>query len=152
MSVEGLVMKQSADSKLSLKDVILLDSQSTVSVFLNAHLVQDIRKAMHPLILQSNGGRLKLNKIATFAELGCEVWYSSREQLPTFFCWLPSSSNTRSLMTVTVKQNSLFIEAKMVWLIWFFECTLQDFISMIQLKKDIFLWRRWTAINWNSLK
>ena len=42
VSVEGLVMKQSTDSKLSLKDVILLDSQSTVSVFCNADYVSDI--------------------------------------------------------------------------------------------------------------
>ena len=71
-------MKQSTDSELSLKDVILLDSQSTVSVFCNADYVSDIKKSKHPLILQSDGCSLKLNKIATFAELGCEVWYSSR--------------------------------------------------------------------------
>ena len=78
VSMEGLVMKQSTDSKLSLKDVILLDSQSTVSVFCIADFVSDIRKAKNPLILQSNGGSLKLNKIATFAEIAYEVWYSSR--------------------------------------------------------------------------
>jgi hypothetical protein len=60
VSVEGLVMKQSTDPKLSLKDVILLDSQLTVSVFCNADYVSDIKRAKHPLILQSNGGSLNL--------------------------------------------------------------------------------------------
>jgi hypothetical protein len=40
--------------------------------------VQDIRKYKKSLTLQSNGGTLKLNKVAMFEELGCEVWFSSR--------------------------------------------------------------------------
>jgi hypothetical protein len=42
VNVEGLVMKQSTDSKLSLKDVILLDSQSTLSVFCKADFFSDM--------------------------------------------------------------------------------------------------------------
>ena len=43
VNVDGLVLKQSSDSKLSLKDVILLDSQSTVLVFCNKEFVVDIK-------------------------------------------------------------------------------------------------------------
>jgi hypothetical protein len=76
--VDGLVLRQSSDPKLSLKDVILLDSQSTVSVFCNEDFVVDIKKSKSPLILQSNGGSLRLHKTAVFKELGLKVWYSSR--------------------------------------------------------------------------
>ena len=76
-NVDGLVLKRSSYSKLSLKNVILLDSQSTVSVFCNKDFVVYIKKSKSPLILQSNGGSLRLHKTAVFAELGWEVWYSS---------------------------------------------------------------------------
>lgn len=55
---------------------ILLDSESTVSVFNNPHLVTDIRESAHPLILMGNGGgSQKITKVGIIPSFG-EVWFS----------------------------------------------------------------------------
>ncbi len=55
----NLVLKQSKGklSDLNLQKVILLDNQSTMSLFCNKLLVSNIRDSEEPLTLQSNGGR-----------------------------------------------------------------------------------------------
>lgn len=43
-------------SGLQLREVVLLDNQSTIDVFCNPRMVYNIRKAEYPLKLQCNGG------------------------------------------------------------------------------------------------
>jgi hypothetical protein len=73
------VMKQSHKSlrNLNMREVILLDSQSTICVFCNKRLLVDIVTAKSPLHLHSNGGTMLLTKKASINNYNQEVWYSS---------------------------------------------------------------------------
>jgi len=72
------VLKQSHKSLqgLNMKEVILLDSQSTICVFCNKKLLATINTAKSPLRLRSNGGTMLLKKTATTENYDQEVWYS----------------------------------------------------------------------------
>jgi hypothetical protein len=47
-----------------LREVVLLDNQSTVNIFCNKKFVSNIRLAPEPLTLKSNGGELIVYHIA----------------------------------------------------------------------------------------
>ena len=55
---------------------ILLDSQSTMSVFKNPAMLTNIRRSKHTLRALTNGGHQDSNMIGDFPNLG-EVWYNS---------------------------------------------------------------------------
>jgi hypothetical protein len=76
----AMSMKQSSTKLggLDLKQVILLDSQSTVCLFCNPLLVVDIRHANDTLLLKSNGGSMKISRIADIEGFTDPVWYSKR--------------------------------------------------------------------------
>ena len=78
-TVNELVLKQSAESRLNVRNVILLDSKSTVCVFCNLEFVTDIKQPNQPLTLQSNGGMLKLHKVTMFSELGNKVCFQAEQ-------------------------------------------------------------------------
>jgi acetolactate synthase regulatory subunit len=56
-------------------DWILLDSQSTISVFRNPHMLTNIRKSERTLRALTNGGHQDSHMVGTFPNLG-EVWYN----------------------------------------------------------------------------
>ena len=59
---------------INMKNIILLDNQSTVSLFCNKNLVEKIRKVDEQLELATNGGQLCTNLKATVPGYG-EVWF-----------------------------------------------------------------------------
>ena len=56
---------------------ILLDSQSTISVFCNPAMLENIRKSDRVLRAITNGGHQDSDMISDFPNLG-EVWYNER--------------------------------------------------------------------------
>jgi len=59
---------------INMKNIILLDNQSTVSLFCNKNLVEKVRKVDEQLELATNGGQLRTNLKATVPGYG-EVWF-----------------------------------------------------------------------------
>ena len=57
--------------------VVLLDNESSVSIFCDASLVRDVRPANKTLHLKTNGGILIVNRMATLPYYG-EVWFDER--------------------------------------------------------------------------
>ena len=52
----------------NLRNVILLDNQSMVSLFCNKRFATNIHEVDKPLCLKSNGGQMRINKIASIRE------------------------------------------------------------------------------------
>jgi hypothetical protein len=61
-----------------LREVVLLDNQSTVKVFCNKKFVSNIRLAPEPQTLKCNGGELLIYHIADFADYNVPVWFSKK--------------------------------------------------------------------------
>jgi hypothetical protein len=64
--------------KLDLKEVILLDSQSTMDLFCNAALVSKISKSRSNMRLKSNDGTMVVTRKATMEGYNKNVWFSTR--------------------------------------------------------------------------
>jgi hypothetical protein len=56
----ALALKSSKSIRLDLRNVLLLDNQSTFDLCCNRKFVNLVRKAMHALNMTSNGGGLKI--------------------------------------------------------------------------------------------
>ena len=59
----------------NLKDLILLDNQSSEDLFGNSNLITNIHKAKTVMQMQTNGGMITNNQKATLPNYG-EVWYN----------------------------------------------------------------------------
>jgi hypothetical protein len=75
---------------------ILLDSQSTISVFRNKNMLQNIRSSPHVLRAITNGGHQDSDMIGDFPNLG-PVWYNDRS-----IANILSLSEVRKVCTVTM--------------------------------------------------
>jgi hypothetical protein len=62
--------------KLDLWNVILLGSQSTMDLFCNPHLVQEVTKTTNVMKLQSNGGTMQIRHRASITGYHHQVWFS----------------------------------------------------------------------------
>jgi hypothetical protein len=60
---------------LVLRNVILLDSQSTMDLFCNPRLVNNIHKTNDVMTLQSNGGQMKVHHKASITSYKHDVWF-----------------------------------------------------------------------------
>jgi hypothetical protein len=73
------LFKQAGSSiKLDLKEVILLDSQSTTDLFCNASLVSNISKSRSNMRLKSNGSTMVVTRTATMEGYNKTLWFSTR--------------------------------------------------------------------------
>ena len=62
---------------MNLRDMILLDNQSTVDIFCNRHLVQKVWKSNKSMTVKSNGGSLTTMHNAVVRNYG-KVWFNDR--------------------------------------------------------------------------
>jgi hypothetical protein len=77
---EQIIFKQNHKNKkidLDLKNVTLLDSQSTVDLFCNPNLVSNVRETDKQMRLKSDGGTMLVNHEATMKGCNSEVWFSN---------------------------------------------------------------------------
>ena len=84
--------KQSRKKKidLDLREITLLDNQSTVDLFCNPDLVEKTRNSRSKMQLRSNGGGMRVKKKATKRGYKKEVWFSTQ-----------AATNTLSLANLT---------------------------------------------------
>ena len=75
-----MAFKQSKKGMIgfNLREVVLLDNQSTVDIFCNKRLVGNIRLAPESLTSKSNGGELIVHHIADVADYNEPVWFSKK--------------------------------------------------------------------------
>ncbi len=75
-----MVFKQSMKGLqgFDLREVVLLNNQSTVNIFRNKEFVSNIRPAPEPLILKSNGDELIAHHIPNVADYDEPVWFSKK--------------------------------------------------------------------------
>jgi hypothetical protein len=73
-----ILFKQKLRSNLNLdlQNIILLDSQSTMDLFCNPELVQEVKRSKDLMKLQSNGGTMKINHKASITGYDNEGWFS----------------------------------------------------------------------------
>jgi hypothetical protein len=73
--LQATVLNQSGKSiNLDLREIILLDNQSTMLLFCNSKLITNKRKSDKLLKLQSNNGNMVINHIANIGK-GQSVWF-----------------------------------------------------------------------------
>jgi len=70
----GFYNANSLPKRHNLRDLILLDNQSTVDIFCNKRLLKDIHVSDEYVTVHGNGGSLTTNKKGTLKNYG-EVWY-----------------------------------------------------------------------------
>jgi hypothetical protein len=63
-------------TKLDLRKVVLLDSQSTMDLFCNPHLTKEVTKTPNVMNLQSNGGTMLIRHKASISGYHHQVWFS----------------------------------------------------------------------------
>jgi hypothetical protein len=73
------IFKQAGSSiKLDLKEVILLNSQSTMDLFCNAALVSKISKSISNMQLKINGGTMVVTQKTTVEGYNKNIWFITR--------------------------------------------------------------------------
>jgi hypothetical protein len=64
--------------KINLREIILLDSHSTMDLFCNVDLVSNTCKSTTRMRLKSNGGTIVVTRKATMPGYNKDVWFSTR--------------------------------------------------------------------------
>ena len=97
--VQNAVMMAQAEFATIDPSWILLDSQSTISVFNNKDMLRNIRRSPHVLRAITNGGYQDSNMIGDFPNL-CEVWYNAAS-----IANILSLAEVRKVCTVTMDSS-----------------------------------------------
>jgi hypothetical protein len=86
-----------------MKDVTLLDNQSTARIFCNKDLAENIYKVDEPIILKTNGGDLITNMKASVKDFG-EAWFNPDSVTNIF-----SMAEIESKYTITYNPGELIV-------------------------------------------
>jgi hypothetical protein len=76
--IANLFKQTDSSIKLDLKEVILLNSQSTMDLFCNVALVSNISKSKSSMRLKSNGGTVVVTRKAMMKGYNKTVWFSTQ--------------------------------------------------------------------------
>jgi hypothetical protein len=76
--IAKLFQSNHSNMKLDLKEVILLDSGSTIDLFCNSSMVMNTIKSPSTLKLKSNGGNMSVTRKASLPGYDRPVWFSSK--------------------------------------------------------------------------
>jgi hypothetical protein len=76
--IANLFKQAGLSVKIDLREVILLDSQSTMDLFFNAALVSKTHKSTTRMRLKRNGGTMVVTRKATMPGYNKDVWFSTR--------------------------------------------------------------------------
>jgi len=68
----------------NMKNWILLDNESTTSIFCNRSFVTDIKQEEQPVNISTNGGGLSTNLTATVPGFPSRVWYDPKAMTNIF--------------------------------------------------------------------
>jgi hypothetical protein len=77
-TIANLFNQSGSSVKIDLREVILLDSQSTMDIFCNSALVRKTRKSTTSMRLKSYGGTMAVTRKATMTGYNKDVWFSTR--------------------------------------------------------------------------
>jgi hypothetical protein len=78
-TIANLFKQAGSSVKIDLREVILLNSQSTMDLFYNAALVSNTCKSTTNMRLKSNGGTMVVTRKATMPGYNKDVWFSTRD-------------------------------------------------------------------------
>jgi hypothetical protein len=76
--IANLFNQAGSSVRINLREVILLDSQSTMNIFCNAALVSNNSKSTTSMILKSRGGTMIATRKATMLVYNKDIWFSTR--------------------------------------------------------------------------
>jgi hypothetical protein len=76
--IAKLFKKSGSKIKLDFREIILLDSQSTMDLNCNAALVSNTRKSKSGMRLKSKGGTMEVSHKANLPGYNKSVWFSTR--------------------------------------------------------------------------
>jgi hypothetical protein len=77
-TIANLFKQEGSSVKIDLREVILLDSQSTMDIFCNAAFVSKTCKSSTSMKIKSNGGTMVVTRKATMPGYNKDVWFSTR--------------------------------------------------------------------------
>jgi hypothetical protein len=77
-TIANLFKQAGSSVKIDLREVILLDSHSTMDIFCNAALISKTRKSTTIMRLKSSGGTMVVTRKATMPGYNKDVWFSTR--------------------------------------------------------------------------
>jgi hypothetical protein len=77
-TIANLFKQAGSSVKIDLREVILLDSQSTMDLFCNSALVSKTRKSTTSMRLKSNVGTMVVTLKSTMLGYNKDVWFSTR--------------------------------------------------------------------------
>ena len=63
---------------IDLSKLVLIDNESTMDIFCNLYLVEDMQKVNKPLMVQINGEEIYANHIAQIPGYNKTLWFTRR--------------------------------------------------------------------------
>jgi hypothetical protein len=136
-TITNLFKQAGSSVKIDLREVILLDSQSTMDLFFNAALVSKISKSRSSMRLKSNVSTMLVTRKAAMPGYNKGVWFSTRAI--TNIIALSNLIQQYRLTYDSEVRCLLYTGSLKASRIWNFICASVDYTFMIQGTKIILL-------------